>query len=256
MSKKTRMRECPAAGRPIEAYECAAGRHTTYACPEACPFNVFATASYPQMQVLERSIEEKYFTWVTDHAADRVQFAADMRRLAGGGPSAAFFHRLAWHGVYRVGPSGDTCLGEWAKAGFPGLQADERVLMRCRMRLQPAMLEVHRILDDKRVEVVDLLDPERGSFIIMDSGLARQVVRFDVYAAHTIPLPHYSRLLGACMLVPNFHPLAVDEVVQEIIRHLGGPSDNPGRRAWLAEHHEKFDKALDAVALARRRAMF
>ena len=54
MSKKNRMRACPAAGRPIEAFECAAGRHTTYACPESCPFNVFATANYHKFQAIER----------------------------------------------------------------------------------------------------------------------------------------------------------------------------------------------------------
>ena len=182
------MRECPAAGHPIEAFECAEGRHTTYACPESCPFNVFATASYQKFQAIEHSADEKYFKWVMEHAADRTQFEADMRRLVGDGPSSGYFHRLAWHGVYRVGPGGDTCLGEWAKAGFPGLGADERVVMRSRLRLQPAMLEVHRVIDDQRVEVVDLLGPDRGSFVIVDAGFARQVVRFEVYAGHIVPL--------------------------------------------------------------------
>jgi hypothetical protein len=250
------MRECPAAGRPIEAFECAEGRHTTYACPEPCPFNVFATTNYQKFQAIEHSADQKFFAWVMEHAADRTQFEADMRRLVGDQPSAGYFHRVAWHGVYRVGPGGETCLGAWAKAGFPGLAADERVVMRSRMRMQPGMLEVHRVLDDKRIEVMDLLDPERGSFVIVDGGFARQVVRFEVYSGHTIPLPHYTRLLGTCVLVPNFHPLAPEEVIQELIRHLGGPGDNPGRRVWLAEHYEKFDKALEAVALGRRRAMF
>jgi hypothetical protein len=250
------MRECPAAGRPIEAFECAEGRHTTYACPDSCPFNVFATANYQKFRAIEHSADEKYFKWVAEHVADRAQFEADMRRLVGDQPSSGYFNRLAWHGVYRVGPGGETCLGEWAKAGFPGLVADERILMRSRMRMQPAMLEVHRVIDHQRVEVVDLLDPERGSFVIVDTGFARQVVRFEVYAGHSFHLPHYARLLGTCVLIPNFHPLAPEEVIHEIIRHLGGPEDNVGRRVWLAEHYEKFEKALMAVALARRRAMF
>ena len=256
VSKKNRMRECPAAGRPIEAFECAEGRHTTYACPESCPFNVFATANYRQFQAIEQSADTKYFAWVVKHAADRVQFEADMRRLGTDRPSSSYFHRLAWHGAYRVGPSGDTCLGEWAKAGFPGLGADERILMRSRMRLQPAMLEVYRVIDDQRVEVVNLLDPEHGPFMIVDTGFARQVARFEVYAGHVAPLPHYSRLLGTCMLIPDFHPIAPEEVIQEVIRHLDGPGDNSGRRVWLTEHYERFEKALMAVALARRRAMF
>jgi hypothetical protein len=217
---------------------------------------VFATASYEKYLALEQSADKKYFEWVIEHAADRTQFKADMSRLVGDRPSPTLFHRLAWHGVYRVGLGGDTCLGGWAKAGFPGLSADERVLMRSRMRLQPAMLEVHCILDHQRVEVVDLLGPERGPFVIVDGGLARQVGRFEVYAGHIVPLPHYTRLLGTCVLVPNFHPLPPEEVIHEIIRHLGGPGNNSGRRRWLAEHFEKFEESLDAVALARRRAMF
>ncbi len=250
------MRECPAAGRPIEAFECAAGRHTTYACPESCSFNVFATANYQKFQAIEQSAEEKYFKWVMEHAADRTQLESDLRRLEKDRPSSGYFHPVAWHGIYRVGPGGDTCLGEWAKAGFPGLGADERIVMRSWMRLQPAMLEVHRVIDGQRVEVVDLLDPERGSFVIVDGGFARQVVRFEAYAGHIAPLPHYTRLLGTFLLVPNFHPIAPEEIIQEIIRHQGGPGDNAGRRAWLAEYYEKFEKALEAVALARRRAMF
>jgi hypothetical protein len=250
------MRECPAAGRPIEAFECAAGRHTIYACPEACAFNVFATANYRKFQAVEHSADEKFFPWLMAHAADRGRLEADLRRLAGSQPSAAYFHSLAWHGVYRIGPEGDTCLGQWAKAGFPGLSADERVLMRGRMRMRPAMLEVHRVFDDQRVEVVDLLDPERNPFVIVDGGFARQVGRFEVYAAHIVPLPHYTRLLGTCLLIPNFHPLAPEFVIEEIVRHLGGLADHSGLRGWLAEHQEKFDQALEAVALARRRAMF
>jgi hypothetical protein len=232
------MRECPAAGRPIEAYECAAARHTTYACPESCPFNVFALGSYDRVQAIEHSADEKYVKWLVEHAADPDGLAADMQRTLGDSPQPAYFHRLAWHGVYRVGPRGDTCLGEWAKAGFPGLSADERILMRGRLRLRPAMLEVRCILDDKRVEVADLLDADGGAFIVVDTGFARQVVRFEVYGAHIYPLPHYSRLLGTCLLIPAFHPLAPEEVIHEIIRHLGGPDDDASRRAWLSEHFE------------------
>ena len=228
----------------------------TYACPESCPFNMFASAAYPKFLEIERSADEKFMRWLERHATDPMEFEADMRRLLGDDPEPGFFHRLAWHGAYRIGPDGDTCLGQWAKAGFPGLGADERVIMRGRMRMSPAIFEVHRILDLQRVEVVDLLAPERAPFVVMDSVFAHHASRFEVYAGHIIPLPHYTRPLGTCLLIPNFHPLAPEEVIQEIIRHLGGPGDNPGRRAWLAEHFEEFDRALEAVALARRRAMF
>src|ERR1039457_5402826 len=107
------MRECPAAGRPIEAFECAEGRHTTYACPESCSFNVFASASYQRFQAIEHSADEKFFAWVMEDAADRAQFVADMRRLVGDRPSSGDFHRLAWHGEFTgLGLGATRCLGE------------------------------------------------------------------------------------------------------------------------------------------------
>ena len=248
------MRECPVAGRAIEGFECATARHTKYACPESCPFNVFAVASYPKFQAIERSADEKYFAWVMGHATDRAQLESDMLQLGRSGPNQVLLHRMAWHGIYRVGPGGETCIGEWAKAGFPGLGTDERVVMRSRMKQYPAMLEVHRILDNSRVEAVDLLEPERGPFIVLDTDFAREVVRFEVYGGHFSDLPHYSRLQGPCVVIPGFDSFTPEQVIHELIRHLGGPVDNPGRRLWLTRHFERFDQALGAVALARQQA--
>jgi hypothetical protein len=85
------------------------------------------------------------------------------------------------------------------------------------MRLQPAMLEVHRIIDSQRVEVVNLLDPERGSFVIADTGFARQVVRFEVYAGHSFTLPHYTRLLGTCVLIDDTNWMVRELGLTEIL---------------------------------------
>jgi len=59
---------------------------------------VFATASYPNYLAIEHSADEKYLAWVREHAADRLQFEAEMRRVLGDRPSTGYFHRLSWHG--------------------------------------------------------------------------------------------------------------------------------------------------------------
>ncbi len=256
MGKKTKDRDCPAAGHPISSAECGEGRQTVFACPEQCPFNPFATANYEAFGVLERAVDEKFFNWTVEHVENRAQFEHGLKKLLGEAPNAAYYDYLAWHGIYRLGPDGETCIGHWAKAGYPGLTADERTLLRGKLQMRPAVLEAHRILDSKRVEVVDLLDRERRPFLIVDRGFAAQAVRFGVYAVHLLPLPHYARIFGTCIAFPSLHPLEAEEIINETICHLGGPGDETGMRRWLMEHYQRFHDALLAVSLARRRGMF
>jgi hypothetical protein len=255
MSKKNRLRDCPAAARSIEAFECGAGRHTVFACPEECPFNPFAAANYASFQQLELNADGKMFQWMSANVAKPGEFAALTQKLAGDSPNVAFFNHLAWQGVYRLDANGESCLGKWAKAGFPGLTHDEQVLMRGRMQMRVGLVEVHRILDRNRVEVVDLLDPEAKPFIIVDQAFAARVVRFAVYALDLVPLPNYTRIFGFGMLIPDLDSFAAEVAVRAVVAHLGGPSDNAGLRRWLAEHFEKFQQSLTASALARHRLM-
>lgn len=256
MGKKTRMRECPAAGRAIDTAECAVGRHTTYACPPSCRFNVFGVDSYETFKTMERTADEKFFDWLTEHIPSRAEFEAGLKRLMEGPISAAYFRYLSWHGVYRKDAQGRSVLDRWAEDGFPGLSADERILMRGRQQMWPAMLEAHWIMDDRRVEAVDLLDPERKPILVVDQGFAAQAVRFGVYFATVVPLPHYARLFGTSIMIPHFHPLEMEEVICELVSHLGGGREPGAVRQWLTEHADLFNEGVLAVSLARRQRMF
>ncbi len=255
MGKKTRSRACPAAGREITAAECGSGRHTTYACPEECPFNPFSAANYDQFSRIENGAEKRFLEWILANAPDRAQIALELERAVGSGPNVRLFHCLSWHGVFRTDPDGQTCIGKWAKAGFPGLTADERTCMRGRSQMRPAIIEVHRVLDSRRTEVVDLLDAEKRPILVVDRSFAMQAVRFGVYGLNIIPLPNYWRLAGVGTSIPDLQPLEVEEVIREIIRHLGGGADEPAMRSFLKEHFQRFEDSLTAVALARREAM-
>jgi hypothetical protein len=256
MGKKTRLRECPAAGHAIEAAECTVGRHTKYACPPSCRFNVFGLESYETFKTIERSVDEKFFGWLLDHVPSRAEFEAGLERLASGPISAAYFRYLSWHGVYRKDAQGRSVLDRWAEAEFQGLSADERIIMRGRQQMRPAMLEAHWIMDDRRVEAVDLLDPERKPILVVDQGFAAQAVRFGVYFVTVVPLPHYARLFGTCLMIPHFHPVEMEEVIFGLVSHLGGGHESGAVRQWLTEHADLFDEGLTTVSLARRQRMF
>jgi hypothetical protein len=256
MGKKNKLRACPAEGRSIEALECALSRHGTYSCPETCEFNHFSAAHYAQYGEIEQSTDKKLIDWSANNVTDRSQFEAGVESRTFNEPHNSYFHFIAWHVFYRIDTNGETCVGKWAKSNFAGLNADERIVMRGRLQTRPAMLEVHRILDDKRIEVVDLLDSAGKSFIIVDRSLASLAVRFGTYGAHIYPTPHFYRLFGACLLFPDLPPFESVEIIRAIIAHLGGGNDETSMRLWLKEHFEKFENSLWAVGLARRRLMF
>jgi hypothetical protein len=121
--------------------------------------------------------------------------------------------------------------------------------------MRPAMIEAHQVLDSRRTEAVDLLDARKRPVLVVDKSFAMQAVRFGVYGVYLIPLPHYCRIFGAGTFVPDLEPLEPQEVIREIISHLGGSTGEAGMRGFLAQHFERFEKALEAVALARRRLM-
>src|SRR6266404_335370 len=256
MSKKNRMRDCPAAGRAIEAFECAEGRHTTYACPEHCPFNPFSASNYENYGKIEGGADTKFFNWLVKYSPNPDEFETRIGRALEDRPDSQFFHTFAWHSVYLKNPDGSTCLERGARQGFPGTSKDERLVLKAKMDMRPTIMEVQCILDDKRLQVVDLLDPARTPFIMVDRVLAKYAVRFGVYAVHAFPLPHFSRLFGTAYAIPSVPPFEPEEIIAEIIRHLEGGTDEQGKRLWLMEHYRLFEDALVAVGLARRKAMF
>jgi hypothetical protein len=79
---------------------------------------------------------------------------------------------------FRRDERGLTCAERWAQAKFPGLNNDERVFLRAKMQVRVVLLEVHRVLDEQRVEGIDLLAPEAPPLIFADRSLAARTPRF------------------------------------------------------------------------------
>ncbi len=255
MSRKTQSRACPAAGREITPAECGAGRHTAYACPEQCPFNPFSAANYAEFDRIESATNKKLFDWILANVQDREQFERELQKVVGDGPNPRCFHLLARRSVFQSDSDGESCVGRWAKAGFPGLTGDECTFARGLARLRPALIEVHRVLDRRRVEVVDLLDPDKRPILVVDQAFALHATRFAVFSVYLIPLPNYCRIFGLVALVPEMEPLENEEIIRELVTHLGGPVDEAGTREFLKHNLERFEEALLAVASARAEAM-
>lgn len=255
MSKASKHRLCPALGREISRSECGENRQSHYACPAACAHNPFALENYTALLSTEDALDRRTLTWMFEEARDRAGLERGLQSAlrAGSGHSAHAF--TTWNLFFRRDERGLTCAQRWVQAKFPGLNNDERVFVQAKMQVRVVLFEVHRVLDEQRVEGVDLLAPEATPMIIVDRSLAARTPRFAAVLGWAYPLPHFWRLSGTAISMSDVEDFETAEVVTETVRHLGGPTEVAALRLWLAEHFVRVDEALIATAKERHRLM-
>jgi hypothetical protein len=118
-----------------------------------------------------------------------------------------------------------------------------------------ALIEVHRVMTGGQVEAVDLLSPHPTPMRVLDRSLAAVAARFSTLLTWTFPTPHYWRMSGTAMIIPDVAQFSAPEIVREIVKHLGGPLTEAEMRQWLAENFARFDASLTAVAQRQRQQM-
>ncbi|HNQ87897.1 MAG TPA: hypothetical protein PKM73_04610 [Verrucomicrobiota bacterium] len=256
MTKSAKRRFCPLMQRDLSPAECGDNRVSRYACPADCIFNPYGPANYEAALALDDSLNSKATLYLLEAGPDRAATERELVRLRRHASPHALHAWVTWRQFFARDHGGRTLAERWEQEGFPGLKNDERVLMKARMRTKVALVEVRRVIDREQVEVVDLLEEAHAPFCIRDRSFAAQAVRFSVFLAWMHRMPHYSRLAGAAINIPDVAQLEPQEVVREIVRHLGGPVDETGIRLWLAEQFVRFDQALAATMLARHANMF
>jgi len=254
MSKASKQRHCPALGHGISSAECGEKRQSQIICPADCSFNPFGPAHYDQLLALEKKIDDRTMQQLLAQPPDPVTFRQKLARAQYSGMLAiqTFYF---WHLYYALGPDGLTFTRRWELAGWRDLKNDEQVMLRAKMQVRIALLEIHRVFADDRIEAVDLLSPHPEPMIFRDRALARTTNRFTIILTWICPLPHYWRLSGTANHVPELGQFPAPEIIREIVTHLGGPVTEPEMRRWLAEHLPHFVTALHAVSSARHQQM-
>lgn len=253
MAKTSKQRQCPAVGREILPAECGENRVSHYACPADCAHNPFAPANYVAFLEVERRAEEKAVAWLKKNTPDLPALERGIEQAIRSRSYTRLTALLSWQMYFQRDREGRTVAERWIAQGFPGLNNDERVVLRARTRMRTTLIEVRRVLDECRLEVVDLFTAEKTPFIIQDKATASVAVRFVPFLCSVYPLAHYSRPCGGMVQIQEMEPWDPVEIITEQVRHLDGPTESPQIGLWLAEHFMRFEQALTATALARRR---
>jgi hypothetical protein len=252
MGEAKKRRHCPALGRDISAGDCGENRLSRHACPESCEHNPFGVSAYSRLLEIEDRLD-----LITVKRLATENDAARRAILAAGREDRMLRMNSVsiWQIFFRLDAAGRTFAERWEQSGFAGLRNDERVLFRGKMKMRVAVIEVHRVLDAERFEVVNLLRPDDPPFIMVDRSLAARAPRFYTALSWIYPLPHFWRLSGTAVDFADL-PGTGRSILDAFVAHLGGPADEAARERWLAENFVRMTEALIATGIERRRLMF
>jgi len=259
MGKIEKWRDCPAVGRKIKPLECGQNRGVNYACPSDCPYCPWIPENYDHFSETEGVLDEKTF----EHYAELVgQFEGtaklDTGLLKEGVDGAMEFQSNCYREFHlREYEAGKTMFDLWREAGWPGLgRSDLLFLMPYKARTFCTLIEVRRIVDDLRVECVDLLNEEAGVFTICDRSLAGSALQFQVFVGFIARYPFFWRTHGMAFPLP----LAAESGRDFLFRHvrkMGGPELGDNKlRQWLAENFLTLNRSVTDEALTKARSTF
>ncbi len=225
----------------MEPQECGERRNASIACTADCPFNPFTVANREHLHALERRVNATSIPVGLDlpDTIVRIHLHWPGEQVANPGGHAAYLMQQALH-VERDA-EGKTRAARWIEAGLPGLETnDEKALFRFIARMRMAVMETRRVMDQDCVEVVDLLRPDQGPFILMDPEHWRTAVRYGVSLARVYELPHFHRCAGRAFPLLHFHGLEPVWAVREVARHLGWKPSGMTIGDWLMANQMDF----------------
>lgn len=254
MPKYGGKRECPAVDRTISSGECGAKRNSEYLCPSDCPHNPFALINYDQLLEIEERVDHKSTLKLREDPVEARVIRREFQKAEGEEKRISIHAFVSWRLFYALDGDGNTFGQRWQAEGFSELKNDEKVVMTQKLGVRVALIEVQRILDHERIEVLDLLAEDGQPCLILDRSFASTVPRFFTALVWFYDLPFYGRVHGASAAFPDIRGFTPLEILREAVAHLDGPTDKAELRRWLAENLIRVNELLEAVMNARHQA--
>ena len=215
-------------------------RNNRIECPAHCPFNPFGAENYDAWLQVDGTWMPKVLDFTRRHVPHDEYFAIiDKMRCGQKGNEESEIGAIVATTIYtlarRRDEAGHTLADLWEANGWEGLNNDERVMMRYRRNSYPTILEVQRILDGQRIEMVDLLSDGAKRFLVFDRSMAAVLKRFDRLVTWLTHYPHFSRPLSFGLLLSQpVYGDAIEELRRRSTLDGLSPCD------WLVENFSTF----------------
>ena len=210
-------------------------RVSKIACPETCPHHPFTRGNAEGLTV----IEERFLKKVQKRMLDELGGDA-ARRLSHSLREAedeVAEYLLLMQQVHAASETeGNDFFDRWQKAGFEGLNNDERNLATYLKSQRPALLQIGHVIDAWAMEVVDLLEPEPKTLTVVADVELDPAMEGDVLLGWIYDAPHFTRLSGPAFALDEHETLPPAEALADLAKSLGGPLLASQLGAWLRTH--------------------
>lgn len=256
MGKIEKFRECPAVGRRIKPIECGQNRGKNYACPAECSYCPWTVANYDDFLEIEGAVDTKtleFYIGVAGKFAARTNLNIEALHEDG----EQIFQGNCYREYYqREHKPGKRLFDLWRESGWAGLVRDEPFVAGFKAGTRIALLECRSVVDDLRVECVDLLDEQADVITVCDRGLAKTALQFQCFIGWVAKYPFFSRMHGIGYPLPAGSEPGL-ELVRRHVRDMGGPHDRPELMAgWLGENFVAFMDRVGEESRMTTKAMF
>ena len=258
MGKIEKFRECPAVGRRIKPIECGQNRGKNYACPEDCPHCPWTVANYDDFLEIEGAVDTKtmeFYIGVAGKFSARTNL--NIEALHEDEDGEQIFQGNCYREFYqREHKPGKRLFDLWRESSWAGLVRDEPFVAGFKAGTRIALLECRSVVDDLRVECVDLLDEQAGVITVCDRGLAKTALQFQCFIGWVAAYPFFSRMHGIGYPLPVGSEPGLG-LVRRHVRDMGGPHNRPDLMAgWLGENFVAFMERVGEESRKATKAMF
>ena len=255
MSKYSAKRACPALGRSIAPAECGSQRNTAIDCPFTCPHNPFGEA---QHEAFFEDAWQMIYAVVEAFGDPKGGLQPVARMLVEAGRNGESDDEIGAATVLRIfghrDADGQRWVERWQRTAVRDMTNDRRAMLKALCTLRPRLLQARRVLDRFRVEVVDLMDPGSGPWILMDEDHASEMVRYETVLGLFFVAGGCLRGLEPTVVLPflNLHePLSM---VAAVARHEAGEEALASLPAWVGDHYLTLTRHFRAIREAEAHA--
>ncbi len=189
---------CLTAGRIICPTCCHSKRGVEIVCSPDCRYYPFNIMGYDSWLKIDAGLTHKIVNYVID-AYGRNYFQETIEHMwPESGPLKNWEAVAIGTAVYHLlfvehSKDNQTLAQHWKGTGWRGLNREEATIMNYRLNSRVTIIEIQKILDNQAMECIDLLDSQRGMFILLDRSLAAHTVRFARFLTWLTHYPNFSR---------------------------------------------------------------
>ena len=206
-NQKVAKRECPALGESICTICCATKRIDKIECSENCNFNPFGFSILEEFRKIDLNFANKLLHIMGEiDKKYNLRFRQKMLEVDSEEKySISKYHSILFNTMFLERKiKGKTVFEIMESENFKNLKHDEVLLLKVRSESRATILEIQQTLDNYFLKCIDLLNPERPPFKILDPLLSKkQVPRFTKIMTWLEDYPCFCRLGGEGHAIPE-----------------------------------------------------